>query len=96
VLRFQVLQPNTLYHYRIRTSDEIGNQTISPDETFTTETLSGPSVQVLDTTPPVVSEAGAISIGTTSITLGWITNELSTSTLEYGTTPVMEHRQWFQ
>ena len=82
------LQANTLYHYRIKTSDEIGNQTVSPDETFTTEAVSvNVVIQIpADTTPPLVSEAGAISIGTTSVTLGWTTNELAISTLEYGTT----------
>ncbi len=78
------LSANTLYHYRIKTSDEIGNQTVSPDEIFTTAAVA--SVQVLDTTSPTVSEAGSISLGTTTATLGWTTNELSVSTLEYGTT----------
>jgi peptidoglycan hydrolase-like protein with peptidoglycan-binding domain/phosphodiesterase/alkaline phosphatase D-like protein len=81
------LTANTLYHYRIKTSDEIGNQTIGSDETFTTQALSANvNVQISDTTPPVVSEAGSISVGTTTATLGWTTNELATSTLEYGTT----------
>ncbi len=82
------LTANTTYHYRIKTSDEIGNQTVGPDETFTTGVTSGGNVQVqvVDTTAPIVSEVGAISFGTITATLGWTTNELSTSTLEYGTT----------
>ncbi len=80
------LEPNTLYHYRIKTSDEIGNQTVGQDETFTTEVTSGGNIQISDTTPPVVSEVGSISFGTTTATLGWTTNELATSTLEYGIT----------
>lgn len=82
------LTPNTTYHYRIKTSDEIGNQTIGTDETFTTEAVSGNVViaPTHDTTAPTVSEVGSISLGTTNATLGWTTNELAVSTLEYGTT----------
>lgn len=86
------LTPNTLYHYRIITSDEIGNETITSDETFTTEPLAGttgtPQVVVspTDTTAPIISGIGTASLGITDVTLAWNTNELATSTLEYGTT----------
>jgi phosphodiesterase/alkaline phosphatase D-like protein len=80
------LTANTTYHYRVKSTDNAGNQAVGPDETFTTSAVSGGgSVQVTDTTPPVVSEVGSISIGTSNATLGWTTNELAVSTLEYGT-----------
>lgn len=34
------LNPNTEYHYRIISSDEVGNETITSDETFTTEAIA--------------------------------------------------------
>ncbi len=82
------LTPNTLYHYRIITSDEIGNENITPDETFTTTTLGAQAnVGSADTTPPVISGVGTVTLGLTDATIVWETNELSISTLEYGTTP---------
>ncbi len=39
-----------------------------------------------DTTAPVVSGVGSITLGITDATLAWTTNELAVSTLEYGTT----------
>lgn len=82
------LTPNTEYHYRIITSDEIGNETITSDETFMTEAVSvGVTVTTpADTTAPVVSGVGSVTLGITDATLAWTTNELSVSTLEYGTT----------
>jgi len=82
------LTPNTEYHYRIISSDEIGNQTITSDETFMTEAVSvGVTVTTpADTTAPIVSGVGSITLGITDATLAWTTNELAVSTLEYGTT----------
>ncbi|MEK7099224.1 MAG: fibronectin type III domain-containing protein [Patescibacteria group bacterium] len=34
------LTANTEYHYRIRTADEIGNTAASPDNTFTTASIT--------------------------------------------------------
>ncbi len=90
------LTPNTTYHYRIISSDEAGNETITPDETFMTQAVSpspmsqvgsvGVSVETpADTTPPAVSGVGSLTLGVTDATLAWTTNELSVSTLEYGT-----------
>ncbi len=92
------LTPNTEYHYRIISSDEVGNETITSDETFMTEAVIvspmsqggasvGMSVNVpTDTTAPVVSGVGSVTLGITDATLAWTTNELAVSTLEYGTT----------
>lgn len=81
------LTPNTLYHYRIITGDEIGNETITTNETFTTAALGGGGVvSVSDITAPVISDVGTIMLGLTDATIAWSTNELTVSTLEYGTT----------
>jgi len=40
------LTPNTLYHYRIKSSDQVGNLATSPDNTFTTE-----AVMIITPTP---------------------------------------------
>ncbi len=81
------LTPDTIYHYRIRSSDEIGNTTFTPDETFTTEAIAQVEVSVpRDTTVPVISGVGHLTLGINDATIVWETNELSTSALEYGTT----------
>lgn len=35
------LQPNTTYHYRVKSKDKAGNLATSPDKTFTTPTVEG-------------------------------------------------------
>lgn len=79
------LSANTLYHFRIKSSDASANLTTSGDYTFTTGALSV-SGGVRDTTPPVVSGVSNVSVAATTVTLGWTTNELAISTLEYGAT----------
>jgi peptidoglycan hydrolase-like protein with peptidoglycan-binding domain/phosphodiesterase/alkaline phosphatase D-like protein len=88
VVTLSNLTPNTEYHYRIISSDEVGNETITSDETFMTEAVSvGVTVQTpADTTAPVVSGVGSVTLGITDATLAWTTNELAVSILEYGTT----------
>lgn len=77
------LSPSTTYHYAIKSTDAAGNLTTTTDATFTTGSVS---VQVSDTTPPVISEVSNVSLLSNAATIGWTTNELATSTLEYGTT----------
>jgi phosphodiesterase/alkaline phosphatase D-like protein/peptidoglycan hydrolase-like protein with peptidoglycan-binding domain len=79
------LTPETLYHYRVLSKDAAGNLTTSSDYTFTTAAVSI-SGGVSDTTPPVVSSVGESELGSNTALLVWTTNELATSTLEYGTT----------
>ena len=73
----QGLTPDTLYHFRVKSSDAAGNQSISTDYTFTTLEP--------DITPPVISGITATSTSETSATITWITDEPSTSKVEYGT-----------
>ncbi len=83
------LQPNTLYHYRIRSSDQVSNLAISPDNTFTTELSpnvnlnsgnSNNSVQV----SAVISGVEASEITFNSATIVWQTDIPSDSQVEYG------------
>ena len=74
------LSPSTLYHYRVRSRDAVGNERISSDYTFTT--LAPP-----DTTPPVISNVGGSGITRHKATINWDTDEVATSLVEYGLTP---------
>jgi hypothetical protein len=72
------LTPSTTYHYRVRSRDASNNLTTSGDFSFST---AAP-----DTTPPVISAVSASGITTTSATIGWTTDELANTQVEYGTT----------
>jgi hypothetical protein len=75
------LAPNTVYHYRVLSRDAAGNLAYSVvDRTFTTSTSS-------DTTPPKITTLYApLYITRNSAKIGWITNEVSDSEIEYGLT----------
>ncbi|HUC31061.1 MAG TPA: fibronectin type III domain-containing protein, partial [Candidatus Paceibacterota bacterium] len=76
------LTPNTTYHYRIRSSDEVGNIAYSNDNSFTTGAL--PTITP-ETTPPVISGIATTSVSSVVATIVWTTNELAVSTMSYGT-----------
>ncbi|MHA1613783.1 MAG: fibronectin type III domain-containing protein, partial [Candidatus Thorarchaeota archaeon] len=66
------LTPESIYHFRVRSVDQGGNEAISEDYTFTT--ASDPQ----DNTPPTITFDPATDIGQpteTSITISWTTNE---------------------
>ncbi len=73
------LSASTLYHYRVKSKDAAGNEGISSDYTFTT---SAPP----DTLPPVISDINAGGITRHKATVGWTTDEVATSLVEYGLT----------
>jgi phosphodiesterase/alkaline phosphatase D-like protein len=73
------LQPGTTYHYRVRSTDSVGNTTISVDGTFSTDA-------VVDSTPPVISNVLVSNLTTSTATITWTTNEASNTQVEYGTT----------
>jgi peptidoglycan hydrolase-like protein with peptidoglycan-binding domain/phosphodiesterase/alkaline phosphatase D-like protein len=75
------LTPNTTYHYKIRSSDEVGNVAYSNDNTFTTGAAPLPP----DTTPPVISGVAQESVASYDTTMVWSTDELATSSIRYGT-----------
>lgn len=76
------LTPNTTYHYKIRSSDEVGNVAYSNDNTFTTGAL--PEIAP-ETNPPVILEVATTSVSSLAATIVWTTNELAVSTMSYGT-----------
>ena len=86
------LESNTMYHYRIHSTDALGNAGISSDATFMTEAAL-PVVAVTppvvtppaDTLPPTVS-AVVVATATSTADVAWTTNELATSHVEYGLT----------
>ena len=67
----------TLYHFQVASTDAAGNNATSSDFTFTTASA--------DITPPVISVV-ASSTNPTVATITWNTNEVATSTVNYGTT----------
>lgn len=73
------LNPNTPYHYRVRSKDANGNETVSGDYTFTTENI------VTDSTPPTISNISITNITSNSADSSWETDEDAISWIEYGT-----------
>ncbi|MBP6963463.1 MAG: fibronectin type III domain-containing protein [Armatimonadetes bacterium] len=73
------LTPDTVYHLRVKSSDGAGNAAVSDDVTFTSTSP--------DTEGPVISDMTA-SADVTSAVVTWVTNEYSTSRVEYGLTPL--------
>jgi len=72
------LNSNTTYHFRVKSTDSSQNgPTVSSDETFTTTSNTNPQI----TTAPSVT-----NLTSSSATIVWITDELSSSEVEYGTT----------
>lgn len=79
------LATNTLYHYRIKSSDEIGNLATSPDNTFTTESiLSTGSGFMATPSTAVISGIETAEISFHSVTIAWQTDIPSDSQVEYG------------
>ncbi len=74
------LSASTLYHYRVKSTDAANNTATSGDFTFTT------SAPPADVTPPVISNIQSSSITQTTATITWTTDELSNSSVNYGTT----------
>jgi hypothetical protein len=70
---------NTIYNYRVISRDAAGNQTFSPNFTFTTLAESPP-------TAPVISGMTTGNITSSSVTISWQTDVPADSQIEYGTT----------
>ncbi len=76
------LSPNTLYHYRIRSSDEVGNVAVSNDNTFTTEQNASSAPSVIITIPETTSSsASATTTTSTGATTSVTTPQTSVSTV---------------
>ncbi len=72
------LAATILYHFRVRSTDALGNESISTDQTFTT--------LAPDTIPPIISNINVGQITGTSAKISWDTNEPATGQLNYGLT----------
>ena len=72
------LLASTVYHYRVQSSNVNGNEAISGDLTFTTLPQS--------LVPPAISGVAAGSITSGGGTITWLTDQASTSQVEYGKT----------
>jgi len=71
------LTPDTLYHFRVISTDPHSNRAVSGDHTFRT---------LADDQPPIISNIRVINITTTSAEIVWDTNELATSQVDWGLT----------
>ncbi|MFA6146357.1 MAG: DUF2341 domain-containing protein [Patescibacteria group bacterium] len=81
VIRLADLTEGTTYHYRVRSQDANGNESISNDYSFI-------PAREGDYTKPIISsvQIPSGSLFTTQATITWTTNELSDSTVEYSAT----------
>lgn len=70
------LEPDTTYHFRVRSKDKAGNEAVSEDDTFST----------VDTAPPKISGVTVLAFTQSSATVTWKTDEPATSQAEYGKT----------
>src|SRR6185436_13604395 len=68
------LTPATTYHFRVRSTNSVGLTSISGDGTFTT------------VAPPAINGVNATGLTTSGATIGWTTNQLADSQVEYGLT----------
>ncbi len=71
------LSANTLYHYKIRSTDANSNLGQSADRTFTTEAQA-------DATAPVISNIATSSVSLTGATITWTTDENANHLVDYG------------
>ena len=75
------LAPSTTYYYAIESKDASLNTATTSTQSFVTAALP-----VADTVAPVISAISTSGISSTTVSVSWLTNELSTSGLYYGTT----------
>ncbi len=71
------LEPGTAYYFKVQSTDTSGNSSEDSVKSFTTISV--------DTTPPVISDTATGSLTTTSVTVRWRTNEITTELVNYGT-----------
>jgi len=73
------LTPNTTYYFVVRSRDGAGNSAVSGVNSFTTKPASSTDSQL-----PVISNVVTV-VGTTTIQVGWKTNENTTDRVYYST-----------
>ena len=69
------LSPETEYHFKIKSTDNAGNEAVSGDNNFTTNA---------DTTAPEISDVTFSDVTETTATISWTTDEPATGNIEYG------------
>lgn len=69
------LQPQTLYHYRVRSADDAGREGVSGDYSFTT--APAPAA-------PKATKVAALRLSPTGAFISWTTDTVSHSQVEYG------------
>jgi peptidoglycan hydrolase-like protein with peptidoglycan-binding domain len=74
------LTENTTYDFCLLSVDISKNRVRDCDHTFTTHS-STPT----DTIPPVVTNIQFVSVSTSTVTINWVTDEISYGQVEYGT-----------
>ncbi|MGB7624468.1 MAG: fibronectin type III domain-containing protein, partial [Terriglobia bacterium] len=74
------LTASTTYSYTVSAYDAANNSS-APSSAATATTWA-----TADTTPPLISSESITSVGATTATMNWMTNEPADSQLEYGTT----------
>jgi hypothetical protein len=80
VFTLEDLEPSTVYHYRLRSTDAFGNETTSGDLTFET----------LPERPRILGFAVS-ALTDTTITLSWTTSALCEARVDYGEEHSHEH-----
>jgi len=81
------LQPNTLYHFRVVSSDKDKNTAVYADEVFKTDfntTLDDRDLEIFDIRPTNINDS---YISSNTVTLSWRTTRPATGRVRYGTTP---------
>jgi hypothetical protein len=77
-LTLSSLSPGTTYYYRVKSTDNAGNEAVSVGyHSFTTNFGT-----IVDTTPPVISSYSASAAGSVA-TISWVTNEPASSQVVY-------------
>ncbi len=76
------LSPETTYHYRVKSRDAAGSLVVSDDQTF--RTLAAPQTTLSLASHPTISHVTVSAETTSAATIGWMTDKLADSQVEYG------------
>ena len=86
------LSPNTLYHYRVKSSDAIGNLAVTPDNTFTTDALpASGSVTVTVPEPIITTSTTAGNTNTTVSVSGVVLSSIATEAINTSSATITWH-----
>jgi phosphodiesterase/alkaline phosphatase D-like protein len=84
------LTPDTVYHYRVKSTNRNGQTITSGDYTFTTQPFSStPTPSPSPSSPPtsfVITNVLATDVAQTTVLISWDLSDYGTGQVEYGTT----------